>query len=165
MAKKLETAANVVVIVVGLLVAVVLVRQYWFPRSAETIRVGERLPALSGIDWGAHPKTLLLALQEGCHFCEDSMPFYKHLDSIRIARGSDCGIVAVFPNDPQSASEVLQSNGLRLQAVGGIALSQLSVSGTPTLILVSQNGTVLKSWAGELTAAQESEVIASVTKN
>ena len=63
--KKIETLANVVVIVVGVVVLVVLVRMYVLPhfreRAAPQVSVGSSI-SLENIDWKKNGETLILAL-------------------------------------------------------------------------------------------------------
>src|SRR5262245_5762078 len=79
--KKIETAANIAIIFVAVVIGVVLLRQYYFttrPTSAPAVPIGKKL-SLPEVDWEKNGKTLLIALQEGCIYCSQSAPFYQKL--------------------------------------------------------------------------------------
>jgi|HubBroStandDraft_6_1064221.scaffolds.fasta_scaffold357070_2 hypothetical protein len=71
----------------------------------------------------------------------------------------DFHIVAIFPDTSDVVKRTLQSEGLSFDAIPSVALSAFKVEGTPTAILVDQNGRVIKAWVGELSAAQQEVVL------
>ncbi len=81
MKEKLEVVTNIVLI--GL--ACVIGYHFWQARrtpenlSPAWVKVGDQLPSLPAYDWKAHDRTLVLALRNGCRFCEESIPFYRKL--------------------------------------------------------------------------------------
>jgi len=123
------------------------------------VKAGDKLSRLNGWDWSAHDRTLVLALRKGCHFCEDSAPFYQRLLSMHKQHGSTTAIVAVFPDAAANVKEVVESEGLGLETLPGVSLEELNVVGTPTLLFVDRHGTVLNAWSGVLTPKQEFEVV------
>jgi hypothetical protein len=81
MKAKVEVVANVVVILLAVVIGSVFLKDRFAalgPQPNE-VKAGDRLIGLDGWDWGAHDRTLLLVLRKGCHFCEDSAPFYQRL--------------------------------------------------------------------------------------
>lgn len=165
--QKIETATNVTVIVATLLVAFSFVRAYIAERhrtqAEDAPTIGSQLPSIPGYDWSAHDRTLVLALKHGCHFCENSIPFYKRLITLSQSRQVE-GLAAIFPDEPQQVADEVQAGGLEgLPVFSGLALNAFSVTGTPTLILVDRRGRVLKDWVGQLTSSEEQEVIAALT--
>lgn len=161
---KLEQIANITVIVLALVIGSALVKDRFFSAAPQVneVKVGERLTNLHGWEWNAHDRTLVLVLRKGCHFCEDSAPFYQRLIAQQKQYGPDTSIVAVFPDAAYAVNEVVQSEGLEVQALAGVRLEGLKVSGTPTLLLVDKNGTVLNMWIGVLSPRQELEVINAI---
>ena len=152
MKTKIEVVANVVVILLAVVVGSVFLKDRLSspgPQSNE-VKAGDRLPRLDGWDWGSHDRTLVIALRKGCHFCEDSAPFYQRLLAQQQQEGSNTAMLAVFPDAADAAKEAVQSEGLGVQALAGVPLERLKVSGTPTLLLVDRNGTVLNAWIGML---------------
>lgn len=164
MKAKFEVVANVVVIVLAVVIGSVFLRDRFSSRGPEPneIKAGDRLPRLDGWDWSAHERTLVLVLKKGCHFCEDSAPFYQRLAANHRPEGADAAIVAVFPDAADAVNEVVQSEGLGMHALAGVPLERLKVSGTPSLLLVDRSGTVLNAWIGMLSPKQELEVMRAV---
>lgn len=157
---KLEVMANVTVILVALSVGgVVLARyasSYHAPRS---VAAGDRLANLPGLDWSQHRRTLVLALNTGCHFCEDSVPFYQKLAQAQRPGASDPELVAVFPNEPEAVRQFIERDNLSLRSMSGVPFEKIGVEATPTLILVNREGKVEQAWVGLLTSRQEMDLL------
>jgi hypothetical protein len=162
---RIETVANVIVIVFAVVVGSVFLKDRLSSVAPEPneIKAGEKLANLEGWDWGAHDHTLVLVLRKGCHFCEDSAPFYQRLTSQPLQGGSNSSIVAVFPDPANEVKEVVQSEALGVHAIAGVPLEKLNISSTPTLLLVDKSGTVLNTWIGVLSPRQELEVMRATT--
>jgi hypothetical protein len=161
MKTKIEATANVIVILVALVVGSVFLRDRLSTPAPEpdAVKAGDKLANLDGWDWAAHDQTLVLGLRKGCHFCEDSAPFYQRLIGQQQQAGANSTMVAVFPDTAETVEGVLQSEGLGVQALAGVPLERLKISGTPTLLLVDRSGTVLNAWIGMLSPRQELEVM------
>jgi hypothetical protein len=161
MKAKIEGVANITVILLAVLIGSLFLKDRFFTPGpqANEVKTGDRLARLDGWDWGTHDRTLVLALRKGCHFCEDSAPFYQRLLVTQKQDGSATAIVAVFPDAAGAAKEVVQSEGLEIPALAGVPLEGLKVFGTPTLLLVDRSGTVLKTWVGVLSPREELDVI------
>src|ERR1700719_2070903 len=149
---KIEAAGNVIVIVLAVVVGSVFLKDRLSTVAPESneVKAGDKLASLDGWDWGAHDQTLVLALRKGCHFCEDSAPFYQRLSTQQQQGGSTSSIVAVFPDTANTVKEGVQSEGLGVHALAGRPLEKLKICATPTLLLVDRNGTVLNAWIGVL---------------
>ena len=162
LSQKAEIAANILIIVVAALLIGVIVQKYFFGKSA--IKQQARVqPAI-----GSHvnlldesrvnqSKTLILALQTGCHFCNESVPFYKRL--IETVKGKNIKLVAVFPISIEESKAHLNELGLTNLEVKRSPLENIQVSGTPTLILTNEKGEIMDFWVGKLTPDKEAEVI------
>ena len=162
---KIETAANIIVILVAVVVGSVFLKDRFFstPPEPNEVKAGDRLANLDGWNWGSQDQTLVLALRKGCHFCEDSAPFYQRLTTQQQG-DSTSAILAVFPDTADAVKEVVQSEGLRVHALAGVPLERLKISGTPTLLLVNRSGTVVNAWIGMLSPRQELEVMKATTE-
>jgi thioredoxin-related protein len=161
MKAKVELVANVVVILLAVVIGSIFLKDRFATPGPlpNEVKAGDRLIGLDGWDWGAHDRTLLLVLRKGCHFCEDSAPFYQRLVAKQQQDRSNTAIVAAFPDPAEAAKEVVQSERLGVQALARVPLGRLRVSGTPTLLLVDSRGTVLDRWIGVLSPRQELEVM------
>lgn len=126
--------------------------------------VGTSLPALSGYSWASHPHTLTLFLRVGCHYCEDSMPFYRSLNELDKNGRLSSHLLTVMQDGMHTEDAYLEAHGLRLDRVFSEPFEPLKVSGTPTLLLVNARGRIEKAWVGQLSPQAEKEVIAAVEK-
>ena len=165
MKTKIEALANVIVILLAIALGSLYLKDRFSSSGPEPseVKAGDRLPGLDGWEWGAHDRTLVLALRKGCHFCEDSAPFYQRLIVQQQQGGSHSTIVAVFPDSADTVKQVVQSEGLGIHALGGVPLEKLKISATPTLLLVDRSGTVRNAWIGMLSPRQELEVMRATT--
>src|SRR5215471_3638695 len=119
MKTKIESAANIIVIFVAVVVASVFLKDRFFspaPSEPDAVKAGDKLANLEGWDWAAHDQTLVLGLRKGCHFCEDSTPFLPPAPGQQ-QRRSKPPIVAVFPDAADTVKEVVQSEALRVHAL------------------------------------------------
>lgn len=162
--KRIEFAANVAIIVVAILLGVVLVRNYLFRSPTPTqipavagIETGTKL-SLSGVDWNTSKRTLVMALSTECHFCTESAPFYQRLAQER-ARNLNLRLIAVFPQKSQESLEYLKGLAVNVDDVRQSELASLGVSGTPTLILLNNQGVVEDTWRGKLNGDREGDVL------
>jgi len=164
MKAKLEAIANVTVIVVALAVGfVVLKGRVAGPRIPRSLTVGDRQAQVPGIDWSQHRRALVLALNSGCHYCQDSVPFYQKLAQAERPKGDDLEIVAVLPNGPEAVQQLLKDDGLAIRAVPAVPLERLGIVGFPTLLLVDREGRVERSWVALLTPRLELDVLSVVS--
>jgi len=166
MKERLEMATNIVVIIVACIIGAYFLKEWLAPNKplVSSLKAGDHLPGLSTYDWKAHDRTLVLALKKGCHFCEDSMPFYRRLADLERSNRTDVHLVAVFPDDASIVQQFVQSEQFPVESMPGISLERIKVAGTPTLILVDQQGRVSKVWGGKLAAPGEEEVVAAISK-
>lgn len=163
--KKIELLANIAIIVVAVLLSVVLVRRYVLPASPRPdavesmqIKPGTKL-SLPDVDWGRSDRTLLLVLSTDCRFCTESAPFYQRLAQEQARRGGP-GLIAVLPQGEGEARKYLSDLGIRVDEIRRATPKDISVKGTPTLILVDRAGSVVESWVGKLPPDKEAEVLA-----
>jgi hypothetical protein len=102
--------------------------------------------------------TLVAALQTTCKFCTDSMPFYRRLASQYEGR---LHIVVVTPNSAAATAEYLSGHDLVPSTT--VPESPIDgVTGTPTLLLVDDDGTISGTWRGRLNARGEEAVLVAL---
>jgi hypothetical protein len=164
--RSVEVCANVAIIVVALAIVAVLYRSYRLP-STTVSTTEQKKPSgpmkgtkleVSGVDWSQSKSTLVLALQKGCHFCTESAPFYQQLMQ-QVSKQNDLRILAVFPQSPDDARSYLEGLNVHVGEIKQSGLAVIGVNGTPTLILVDQQGIVQQSWIGRLSPDREAEVL------
>ena len=149
-----------VVMVVALAVGYVVLGKYVAAyRAPRWVAAGDRLGAIPNFDWSQHRHTLVLALNTGCHFCEQSVPFYQRLADTQESGGGELEIVAVFPNEAEMVRQFMTREDLRIRSVSAAPLEKLHVNATPTIILVDNKGRVDRSWIGLLSPSEELDLI------
>jgi thioredoxin-related protein len=157
--QKIELLANIAIIIVAILLGYFLTQKFFFQQSSKQppteITKGTKISLLD-VDWQANQKTMLLVLQKGCHFCTESMPFYKMLVEKSKERGIK--LVAVLPNSREESIQYLKENGVEIQEVKQAQIESINVHGTPTLIMTDEKGEVVNYWMGKLTSQKEGEV-------
>jgi thiol-disulfide isomerase/thioredoxin len=176
--KKLEVLANLAVIITSVVLCSVLIRKYVFsptkqeasveavqsksPASSATrrqsIQAGTKI-SLPGIDWSKSTRTVVLALSTTCHFCSESAPFYQKLQQ---QKPNSVRLVAVFPQSVENSRNYLNKLGVSVSDVVQSSLSSVGVSGTPTLLLIDNEGSVTDSWVGRLSDSEAAKVIAQI---
>ena len=168
--RKLELLANVAVILVAVMFAVIFVQRYLRPPpsgiparkpppTSESL-VGKQI-SLSGVDWKTNGKTIVLALQTRCHFCTESASFYQNLVKEK-AKQANVHLVAVLPDAVQESEGYLKSLGISVDAIIQAPLNSVGIRGTPTVLMVDDTGTIRRAWLGRLDADRERDVIGTL---
>jgi thioredoxin-related protein len=162
--QKIELTANILVIVVAVLIGSVFIQRYVFPSTPassepELPKVGDKV-ALANFDWSKSKKNLLLLLQKECHYCSDSVGFYKVL--IQHIKAKDVNIVAVLPQNKEESEKYLRDLGITGIEVRQSQLKSLLVAGTPTVILANDKGEITNVWIGKLSPEKENEVLGTL---
>ncbi len=127
--------------------------------AAATLK-GLTLSPLPGYRWDAHTQTLVVGLRVGCHFCQESLPFYKQLSDLEKSNRLRAHILAVFPDNQNSSMSFLRPDAIVLDSISNQSLSTIHVSATPTLLLVNSAGRIVDAWVGELPASDEQKLVA-----
>ena len=157
--KKLEMFANIAIIAVAITLIGTIGYNYFGSKKTtpDGIKVGEKV-SLADTNWTAKDQTLVLVLQKNCHFCQESMNFYKTLTQTAQSKGN-IQTVAVFPTSADESAQYLAQQGVKVDAVKQAGLADVNVRGTPTVLLVDREGKVIDSWIGKLPAEKEQELI------
>jgi len=167
--KRTELLANIAIVIVAVLLSVVLVKQLVLDKNNQPARPAPARPELArgdkvmvaGVDWAKNSHTLLLVLQKGCHFCTESGPFYQQLVKQTSAR-NDIKLVALLPQTVPEGKQYLTGIGVNIADVRQVSPGQINVGGTPTLILVNNEGVATDVWAGKLPPDTESQVLSKL---
>jgi hypothetical protein len=158
---RIETLANAAIII-AMLLSLGLGAYMFFPRGSSQppdLKAGDKFPA-AGIEWSKADQTIVLVLQKGCHFCAESAPFYKRLTA---ATAASVGIVAALPGERDEYQAYLDGLGVKVNEVIKINLGSLAIRGTPTLILVDNQGNITGVWAGKLGAEDEESILRKIS--
>jgi len=159
--KALNTATNILIAVAAILMIAVLAKRLLEKRAnvvpgepINQVKIGDRLD-LPNLDWRANNQTLVFALRSDCPYCSQSAPLYRRLLT---AASTPRGFVpvAVFDEPAAESKAYLARLNIPINDVRQADLKKLSVRGTPTLILVNQEGVVIDLWYGKLGTYRES---------
>jgi hypothetical protein len=171
--KRIEVIANVSIIVTASLLCFVVVKNSLLRRSLQEPGAPKTAPAktatdkvkpaiqtgmkisLPGVDFARNDRTLLLALSTTCHFCSESADFYKKLEK----EHGNTRMIAVLPQPAAAGRDYLNKLGVSVDEVVQAQLSAIQVRGTPTLIMIDQDGAVIDYWVGKLANTEEPKVI------
>lgn len=163
----LEVASNVVVLVAALAFVGTVGWNYFNRAQAAPLQSGlskgDTFPRLASVNYGDSKKTVIVVMSSRCHFCQESVPFYKHLAELRSgAPGQSFQLAAVFPESADAVRQYIERNQLNFDATAPANLRDLQIAGTPTVIVVDGSGRVLDFWVGKLTPEAEQEVITTL---
>lgn len=163
----LDTVANIAIIIVCAIAAFILIRNHFFnpnqaggPRPPE-IKAGETYAALGQLVPSGAERALVVAVSPTCHFCEESMPFYKRLVDERNQKGSNVKVIAAVPQEAAKAEEAqkMAAAGVNPDGVAVLDFSSVKVMGTPTIVLVDNRGEVHEVWVGKQSEGGEKEIL------
>ena len=158
----LEKTANIAVILTCCLAGWSIVsRSISKPHQPSAYAAGARIKDTAELAVGSAARSILLVTSSRCHFCSESMPYYVKL--VEAARRSGTRIVALSSEQPSGNRAFLTANGVSVDTFASAPGNGVLVPGTPTIIVVRRDGTVLGSWTGKLSAPLESRVIQLAT--
>src|SRR5712691_2254173 len=109
--RSLEVAANVAILIVAVIVIARLLAATRTPKAKPLApAIGAKL-SLTGVKWEENGRTLLLVLQKGCRYCEESAGFYHRLYDQRAGR-TEPRIMAVVPGERADTVSYLSDHGV-----------------------------------------------------
>src|SRR5690242_17504225 len=149
---RLEKTATASAVLSFLLLTGVVTRSYVLsrrpdPATTPMVKVGE-LVKLPDLPLRNAESTLVLVISSSCHYCMDSLPFYKQLSAFRKSSADRLRLLAALPEDQNSARTFLESAGIFTDGVLAKAPSELGARIVPTLLLLDRDGRLQRYWAG-----------------
>ena len=167
----LDTSVNIAILIVCALAIFVLIPKaydayQWLttprPTPPQEVKKGDRIQQLKAVLPAGTSRALVVAVSPTCHFCNESMPFYKQLLDQRNQKSSPVKFIAAVPFAEAKAEEAQKFASAGAQPDGLVQLdfAAAKVPGTPTLLLVDNSGEVLGVWVGKLEEKRQREVLA-----
>lgn len=156
--KSLDKIANIAIII-AVAVFLVVVGRNQFQRhyadgySENLIGKAIKLPDLR---FPMPRRSIILALSTNCHFCQDSLPFYRTLATQTKGK---VDLIAVFPQTDSGGRDYLEHATVSAAKVVSTDLSAIGVRGTPTVFLVGRDGKIQGVWNGFLTREAQEEIV------
>jgi hypothetical protein len=158
--KRIEIAANIGIVIVAILIITVWVTNLR-KQAAEPARIatGAKL-AITDVNWRGNGRTMVFALATTCHFCSESAGFYREL--VQYCSSHSIPTIAVFPQTAAEGRSYLANEGVKIDEVRQASFSSIQISGTPTLLLIDENGSVKGVWVGKLSPGDEKKVLSQL---
>jgi hypothetical protein len=159
---RLETVVNVAMLATCVLAssAIIYKLRAESPRSSpEPFKVGAHIDHIAAGAYSGSPYTLIMYVRSTCHFCTESMPFYRTLVHDHVGTGN-LRLVVAAGEPAETSRSYLAGHQVSVDDI----LSVSTGVPTPTLVLVDRNGVVRKVWLGRLDETGEGDVKATLSK-
>ncbi|HZS60320.1 MAG TPA: thioredoxin-like domain-containing protein [Gemmatimonadaceae bacterium] len=170
MKRVFDALGNAMLLLVAVMMAVWLgpqIKRQWSPAASGNVvssyKAGESAPHLEAVQYSDSGRTLLMFVRSTCHFCTESMEFYRRIADSQAHRSGQLKLVAVSIDSPSVTEAYLHDNHLVVDQVVSYTIeSEIKVSATPTLIAVDRTGTVEGLWVGKKPASGEKDIEAAL---
>lgn len=160
MQKRLEFVVNLALLVTCVLASALLVQKLLsrqetsFRDSSTQLKTGDSIPGNWKVQLNENGATLVAVVRSTCHFCTESMPFYKE-----VAAGSTVRLVVVS-DEPETVTQTyLAAHDIRAAQIISALPSALGVSGTPTIFAVDSRGVIRAREVGKLLADKQQRIV------
>jgi hypothetical protein len=164
---KLETVTHVFVIGLCCLAGGLLIEQRFFPSP---VAGGDPAPSLvgrevnlPGADWRSAPFSVLLQISSTCHFCDESMPFYRQLITVRQSQAVKMPVIVASQDAVAVLRKHLEDRQVVVDKVLHSRLDSFG-TGTPTVYIVDSKGMVRRVFIGKLDSSGEKELLSIVER-
>ena len=110
--KSLELAGAAAMISICVLMGAIVIPRIFptKPAPPKGYAAGEAMELLPGVSYGISPKTMILHIRQGCHFCAESLGLYRALSTVAARRSSNCRLLVVTSDDVTSARDYLRAH-------------------------------------------------------
>lgn len=156
-----DRAANVVFIVACLVIVGAGVNRLWrvemSVEAREEFLAGGTLAPFPLADDDGATRLLCVVISSNCHYCSDSLPFYRRLAAVG-GHSSNSPRLVFVTIEPRETTEAYLRRG-NIAAPSVLTLARLpQIPGIPSLVLLDRHRRVERSWVGRLSRRQEAEV-------
>ena len=164
---RLEKATHVFLIAICCLAGGLLIEQRFFsdedsaPSAAGDL-VG-RLVNLPGANWQAAPVSVLLQISSTCHYCDESMPFYRQMMAARQASAAKVPVIVASADAVAVIRQHLADEQVSVDKVLHSRLAGLAAI-TPTVYIVDSKGMVKRVFVGELDSSGQKHLLSIVQR-
>jgi hypothetical protein len=164
---KLETVTHVFLIGVCCLAGGLLIEQRFFSQPDAGADPGQNLVGrevqLPGADWQASPISVVLQISSTCHFCNESMPFYKQLVAARQAGTAKVPVIVASRDAVAVMQKHLEEEQVTVDKVLHSRLDAFPPV-TPTVYVVDSRGLVKRVFVGKLDSSGEKELLSIIER-
>jgi len=125
-----------------------------------TFAVGDVIPDVPDLHLDRAEETLLLALRDGCRYCDANMPFYQQLlaTTQRLRADRKLQLLLLATGDRTAAAQYLEKHNLSLDGIVVVPPDRragFKIPGTPTLLQMGRDGVIKSVWVGQLNKDSE----------
>jgi peroxiredoxin len=113
---------------------------------------------VAGLDWKSYAVNVVFFISTHCHFCEESMPFYRQVTEIPGRAPQKLAISAISRDDPELLKGTLSKQHVNLDGVYRAPVID-ALSSTPIVLIVDANGIVRRVFEGRLDSSREKDVL------
>jgi sugar lactone lactonase YvrE len=165
---KFNTVANLLAVILGLTVVVIAVRNHLSSSArsgpphdlnASSIIVGTSVASIPDYDFRGAGRTLVLFLDAAGEDSNEIAPLFKELTETGKSDRKLFQTIALFTNDEQTVGRALKIWDWPVEHRSEFEASGFRLEALPTVLVVNQEGRVLKSWSGEISSTQEAEIM------
>lgn len=162
---KLEKITCFFLIAVCVVSITVLVRHEFFSTnpvltdlSGQADRlVGKSESTVPATLWQGSQRNVVLLLSSHCHFCQDSVPLYQKLSSLR--HQSRFSLLVVGSEESGSLAAYIHQNGVDADNVLQLRSGFTGISFTPAVFIVDSHGVIQKAFLGKLNSRDEARLL------
>jgi len=167
LAGKLEVCTNLALITVSCIAGFVMLDRHLAERNAappapkppQTNVVGKQISlAAAG---NPAPANVYVAFATTCHFCQESLGFYKKIIADQQHIGGKVKVTFISRQPEAEVRKYLADNGVHPDAVAKVP-SELNISGTPTILVSGRDGVVKNQFIGRLSDSKQKDLFKAV---
>jgi peroxiredoxin len=110
-------------------------------------------------------RQLFFVFTTTCPHCQNSLAEVQHLVDLTIEKG-DVNIVGISLDNPEQTLKYFTDNRLRfpLLSVGDDFIREYGTYSVPMFVLLKGDGTVIKTWRGELNTDSRGEILSLISE-
>ena len=163
---KLERAAYVLFILVCVAGLGALARQELFPRvpAPSTPNLVGRHLSIPGLQ--PQPKqselSLVVVVRSDCHFCVESLPFYRELDRRHKIHPGQFSLYVVSNEPVEKLRAFVDNSSMSPDGIATVDFSNIGIPGTPTVAVIDKTGMVKRIFFGKLGDSASRELLALI---
>jgi hypothetical protein len=161
--KHLDKVANLAIVVAVVVFLAVTAKREFYSNKVDVKPhhlIGTTV-RLSNLNLAKDHDSILLVISSKCHFCQDSLPFYRELTQDPRRRMK---VIALLPQAENEANRFLDGAGVKADQILTAGPDAVGAIGTPTVLIVDSSGRVRRSWIGKLDEKNQRDLMALAQK-
>jgi thioredoxin-related protein len=159
----LDITASIACVIVCALLVTSVASNYFRTRAnanaerrtvSEGLQLGTKFPAIPGLDYKQHDKSILFFVSAECSHCIQNLPIYQRIfEKSKATPRSTQALIGLFENQKEYTD--FAARGFSIPGKGNILFYTYNIRATPTIVVVDRGGNIRNFWIGELTTKAE----------